>query len=116
MPANTVVNVDTTEITVKGAAIAEVCATHNVFPAYDAEELAFEKAAFISDVVRYAEGVRWGYLELTYRNPLVRFIIKTSVVDNVAKLLSSNAYDHPHVSTTMDYAAPNNEIRDALNK
>lgn len=112
MTENTVVNIDTTEITVKAAAIAEVCAAHNVFSNYDAEELAFEKTAFISLIVRYAEDAKqWGYLELTYRNSLVRFIIKTDVIDGVAKLIAIGAYDHPHASMTMDYDALNEAIK-----
>lgn len=112
MTENAVVNIDTTELTVKAAAIAEVCAAHNVFPDYDAEELTFEKTAFISQVVRYAEDAkRWGYLELTYRNSLVRFIIKTDVVDGVAKLTKIDAYDHPHTSMTVDYDALNEAIK-----
>lgn len=112
MTENAVVNIDTTELTVKAAAIAEVCAAHNVFPDYDTEELAFEKTHFISQIVRYAEEPkRWSYLELTYHNSLVRFIIKTNVIDGIAKLTAIGAYDHPHASATMDYDALNEAIK-----
>lgn len=113
MSENVTVNVDTTELKSKAEAIAEICAERNVFYIHQNSpiERQFEKESFVNNIVRHAETFPKHYLELTYRNSLVRFIIQVIIVNGVAKLHSIGAYDHPYESETMDYTALNAAIK-----
>lgn len=94
--------------------LAEVIGSHGVFGAADDDYAAFEKQAFVNQICSHVKNKDSNSLELTYRNSCVRLIIKTQVVDGVAKCRSIAAFDHPVQSARMDYAQLNADIQEVL--
>lgn len=97
--------------------LADVAAKHGVFPS-DATYMKMEKRDFVNSIVRHANedsASTWNYLELTYRNSSVRFIVKTRKGENGERFVKEIiAYDHPQVNPKMDYDALNNDLQAVL--
>lgn len=106
-----------TKLETTTVALADVAAKHGVFPS-DAEYLEMEKRDFVHSILRHVNEdptSAWDYLELTYRNSNVRFIVKTRKDENGEQFVKEiAAYDHPQENPKMDYDALNNDLQAVL--